>query len=395
MMALNRHRLRYLASRNAFGARRTQQLLGRPDRLLSLLLIGNNLINTVIPVMTTSIALSTFGHDNSMALSIATAIVALLIIVFAEVAPKIVGATYPERVALPASVALHPLMLVARPLVWLVNAIPSVLFKLLRIDMRSHERRLSPDEMRALVLETNTQIPLQSKAILLNLFDLETIAVEDVMVPRPRVEALDLTRPLDQLIREIETCYHNKLIAYDGDINRVAGVLHVRKTLSALHHDSLTIDSLRAMLATPYFVPMDTPVFRQLRFFQENRQRLGIVVDEYGDVQGIVTPEDIVEEMIGEFTTSMATGAGRSLRWDASGSCTVSGGVPLRELNRALGLKLPLDGPKTLNGLILEHLTEFPDGDVCLTIADCRIEVLQIDHQTIKTARLRMAQGRH
>lgn len=386
MMALNRHRLRYLVSRNAFGARRAQNLLARPDRLLSLLLIGNNLINTVIPVLTTSLTLALFGSDN-LVLGITTGVVALLIIIFAEIAPKIVGATFPEKIALPASVVLTPLMRIGRPLVWLTNSVASLLLRLLHIDINARENRLTLDEIRAYVLESSVHMPAQSRGILTNLFDLQDITVEDVMVPRPRLQALDIRRPLDALIQEIENSQHSRLVVYDGDINRVLGTLHVRRTLPLVHRDALDLAALKAMLAAPYFVPAGTPVFQQLQFFQENQQRMGIVVDEYGDVQGIVTPRDIVEELTGEFASSLPSAHGR-LSWDAQGCCVVPGGITLRELNRMLSLHLPLDGPNTLNGLILERLTEIPAGEVCLTVENCRIEVMQIDHQTVRTARL-------
>jgi len=388
MMALNRHRLKYLAGRNALGAKTTQGLLARTDQLLSVILIGNNLFNTIIPVLTTSIALHTFGRNN-LVLSIATGIVAFLIIVFAEITPKIVGATFPEKIALPASLLIGPLMRAAKPLIWFVNLFANGILRVLHINTTgAREQRLSTEELRTIVLESGSFMPTKHRSILLNLFDLENISVDDVMIPRRRIEALDFDAPFEQILHQLETCYHNKLIVYQGDIDRVLGVLHVRKTLAALHNQELERDTLRELLTEPYFVPTGTPVFQQLQYFQESRQRTALVVNEYGELQGLVTPEDIIEELIGEFTTSIPRSASSRGGWNDAGECIVAGSMPLRELNRWLQLTLPTDGPKTLNGLILEILEDIPDGDVCVKIGDTKLEVMRSDDQAIRTVKL-------
>ncbi|PLZ01612.1 magnesium and cobalt efflux protein CorC [Burkholderia sp. WAC0059] len=388
MMALNRHRLKHLSNHGALGAKTTQRLLARTDLLLSVILIGNNLFNTIIPVLTTSIALRTFGHNN-LVLSVATGIVAFLIIVFAEITPKIVGATFPEHIALPASLLIAPLMRVTRPLVWFVNLFANGLLRLLHINTRkAHDQRLSTEELRTIVLESGSFMPTKHRSILLNLFDLENITVDDVMIPRRRIEALDFDAPLEDILHQLETCYHNKLVVYRGDIDRVLGVLHVRKTLSALHNQELERDTLRELLAEPYFVPTGTPVFQQLQYFQESRQRIALVVNEYGELQGLMTPEDIIEELIGEFTTSMPRSGNDRGGWNDDGECIVPGSMPLRELNRWLQFSLPTDGPKTLNGLILEVLEEIPEGDVCLQVGGVRLEVMRSDDQAVRTVKL-------
>lgn len=393
MMALNRHRLKHLANQGSLRARVTQGLLAKTDQLLSVILIGNNLINTIIPVLTTSIALRTFGHNN-LVLSVTTGVVAFLIIVFAEIAPKIVGATYPEKVALPASLVLSPLMRVARPAVWFVNLFANGVLKVLHINTKGgRDQRLSTEELRTIVLESGNFMPTKHRSILLNLFDLENITVDDVMIPRRRIEALDFDAPFDTILHQLETCYHNKLVVYQGDIDRVLGVLHVRKTLSALHNQEFERETLRELLAEPYFVPAGTPVFQQLQFFQESRHRIAIVVNEYGELQGLVTPEDIIEELIGEFTTTIPRGAGSRGGWNEEGECIVAGSMPLRELNRWLKLTLPTDGPKTLNGLILETLEEIPDGDVSVRIAGVHFEVMRSDDQAIRTVKIFRPQG--
>ncbi|MBB5506982.1 Mg2+/Co2+ transporter CorB [Paraburkholderia sp. JPY681] len=388
MMALNRHRLKHLASKNTLGAKTTQGLLAKTDQLLSVILIGNNLFNTIIPVLTTSLALHTFGR-NSLVLSIATGIVAFLIIVFAEITPKIVGATFPEKIALPASLLIAPLMRVAKPVIWFVNLFATGILRVLHINTKgARDQRLSTEELRTIVLESGSFMPTKHRSILLNLFDLENISVDDVMIPRRRIEALDFDAPFEQILHQLETCYHNKLIVYQGDIDRVLGVLHVRKTLSALHNQELERDTLRELLAEPYFVPSGTPVFQQLQYFQESRHRIALVVNEYGELQGLVTPEDIIEELIGEFTTSIPRGASSRGGWNEAGECIVAGSMPLRELNRWLQLALPTDGPKTLNGLILEILEDIPDGDVCVRIGDTKLEVMRSDDQAIRTVKL-------
>ncbi|WP_322016005.1 HlyC/CorC family transporter [Paraburkholderia sp. J12] len=388
MMALNRHRLKHLANQGTLGAKTTQSLLGRTDLLLTVILIGNNLFNTIIPVLTTSIALRTFGHNN-LVLSIATGIVAFLIIVFAEITPKIVGATFPEKIALPAALLIAPLMRVTKPVVWFVNLFANTVLRVLHINTRNaRDQRLSTEELRTIVLESGSFMPTKHRSVLLNLFDLENITVDDVMIPRRRIEALDLDAPLDDILHQLETCYHNRLIVYQGDIDRVLGVLHVRKTLSALHNQELERETLRELLDDPYFVPTGTPVFQQLQYFQESRHRVALVVNEYGEMEGLVTPEDIIEELIGEFTTTLPrSGAGRG-GWNEDGECIVPGSMPLRELNRWLHLTLPTDGPKTLNGLILEVLEEIPEGDVCVQIGDVKLEVLRSDDQAVRTVKL-------
>lgn len=387
MLSLNRHRLRYLVKKNALGAKQTQQLLARTDRLLSFILIGNNLVNTMIPVLSTSLVLSLFGNDNFI-LAIATGIVAFLIIVFAEITPKIVGATFPEKVALPASLIVRPLLKLSAPLVWVSNALSKTLLKILNISLNKADNRLSLDELRAMVIDSSHHVPQQSRSILLNLFDLDNIVVEDVMIPRSRLEAIDIDEALPSILSKLKICHHNQVVFYEGNINCVIGVLHVRKIIAALHENNLDIKQLRQLLDNPYFVPADTAVFQQLKFFQENKKSFGIVVDEYGDILGIVTPEDIIEELIGEFTTTVSNEADPLHDWDANNTCVISGTTQLRELNRKLHLNFPLNGPKTLSGLILERLTEIPVGSVCLEIDECRLECLEINGQLISSVKL-------
>jgi Mg2+/Co2+ transporter CorB len=276
-----------------------------------------------------------------------------------------------------------------KPVIWFVNLFSNAILALLHINTKGgRDQRLSTEELRTIVLESGSFMPTKHRSILLNLFDLENISVDDVMIPRRRIESLDFDAPFEDIMRQLETCYHNKLIVYQGDIDRVLGVLHVRKTLAALHKQELERETLRELLTEPYFVPSGTPVFQQLQYFQETRQRTALVVDEYGELQGMVTPEDILEELIGEFTTSIPRSAGSRRGWNEQGECIVAGSMPLRELNRWLQLNLPTDGPKTLNGLILETLEEIPEGDVCVRIGDIPLEVMQSDDQAIRTVKV-------
>jgi Mg2+/Co2+ transporter CorB len=391
LMAANKYRLRGMAKRGHRGALTTLWLLERTDKLLSLILIANTLVNAMATALATAIAILAFGYEET-AIAAAIAVLAFLLIVFAEISPKIIGASYPEHISLAAAVVLKPMMAASRPLLWFVNLFVTTVLRLLRIKPVDAPllHRVSPEELRAIVLEGGNFIPQKHKSILLNLFDLESISVEDIMTPRAHVEALNLAVPVEEIKAQLTTCYHNKLPVYEGELNQILGILHVRKAVALLNeHEELTAEHFRELLVTPYFIPQDTSVFTQLQYFQEKKERLGIIVDEYGEVQGLVTLDDIIEEMIGEFTTS-TPGAKRSdtFGWEADGSCLLEGATALRDINKRLGLALPLDGPKTLNGLLLEYLQEIPDAPISLKIGPCVIEVIQVQEQAIKVVKL-------
>lgn len=391
LMALNRHRIKHLARRGSRLAQTTLWLLDHTDKMLSLILIANTLINALVTALVTSIAISTFGNNQEV-LTIATAVVAFLLIVFAEITPKVIGATYPERIALPASFIIKPLIYIGKPVLWFVNLFVRGLLKLLRIRTGSDARdqRISPEELRSMVLEGGNFIPVKHKSILLNLFDLERVTVEDVMTPRSQIETLNLSLSVDEIKHELTTCYHNKLLVHEGEINQIVGILHVRKAMALLNQvDELTVEHFRELLTAPYFIPPETDLFTQLQYFQENQERLAVIVDEYGEVQGLVTLDDIIEEMVGEFTTS-TPGATRAEQfgWDKSGTCLLEGSTSLRDINKRLSLNLPLDGPKTINGLLLEILQEIPDASVSVKVADCVIEIVQVQEQVIKMVKL-------
>ena len=387
MMALNRFRLRHLVKQGNRAAIRTQGLLNQTERLLGVLSIGNNVINTVAATLSTSIAINSF-KNNEWAVTIAAGLISFAIIVFSELTPKVLGASFPEKIALPASFILKPLLTLIYPAVWLLNVFVSGLLGIFRIKTNNgEEETLSSEELRALVIDQSRFMPKKHKSILVNLFDLETIEVNDLMTPRARVEALDINDPIDKILHQLVTCYHNKLPVYDGEINNILGIFHIRKALHHREDGSLTHEEIRSNLSKPYFVPSETAIFEQLQHFQEDQQRLGIVVDEYSEVLGLLTMEDIIEEMVGEFT-SAAPNARSHTAWDKNGQTVLDASMPLRQVNRRLKLEFPLDGPKTLNGLILEELQDIPDAQVSLRVAGCTMEVLQVDEHGVRSVRL-------
>lgn len=387
MMAANRHRIRHMAGSGNRGAKHAKDLLGKTEELLSVILIGNNVVNTIVPVLLTAIAMHAFGNNASV-LSISTGVAAVLIIIFCEITPKVIGATFPERIATMTSWVIKPLVFGLKPLMWLINVFVSGLLKLLRIDTdQSSQGQMSAEELRSVVLESTHFIPNKHRSILVNLFNLENIEVDDVMTPRSRMEILNLSRPIDEVVHQLETCYHNKLPVCEEDNDKIIGILAVRKALSLLGDEELSHAHFKALISEPYFIPTGTPVLQQLQFFQENQERIGLVVDEYGVVQGLVTIEDILEELIGEFTTSLPDLSIKT-KWLADGTYIADGTASLRDLNRSLGLDLPTDGPKTLNGILLETLEDIPDNNVSVKINNVVMEIIQADEQFIKTVRI-------
>ena len=391
MMASNRHRLRHLAQQGSRGAALALTLLGKTDKLLGVILLGNTLFTAAAAMLTGHIALAVFGQEK-WTLEACTLFVTFCLLVFSEITPKVIGATYPDSIAQRISFVLAPLLRITYPVVWFTNLFVTVLLKLLRLQPKpGHEmQRLSPEELRGLVLEAGHFIPGQHQTMLLNLFDLEHISVEDIMTPRGEIEALDIRAPLEKIREQLATSFHRRLPVYEDDPGNVIGILQQRRLLSSLLVEELSADLLREHLAAPYFIPAATTVYAQLQFFQENRQRIGLVVDEYGEIEGLVTLEDIIEEIIGKFTTGMPTG-GSGLSWqmeDGIESILVDGGRSLRELNRVLQLSFPLEGPKTLNGLILEHLQDIPESGLSVKIGGVAMEIVQTQDRRIRVVRI-------
>jgi Mg2+/Co2+ transporter CorB len=388
MMAINRYRLRHAAETGHRGAILTQALLNQTDKLLGVILLGNNLVNIAAATLATIISIRLFG-DSDVALSLATLLLTFLILVFSEVTPKVLGASYPERVAYPAAYVLMPMLKLAYPVVWFVNLFVQGILRLLRI--RPPEpglgNRLGLEELRTIVLESAGVLPREHQRILVNLLELEDITVDDVMTPRSQIEAIDIEDDAERLRQQISTSHHTRLVVHAGSPDNLLGVLHVRRVLHALAGEELDPGTLKESLEEPYFVPAGTPLFTQLRNFQSGRRRLALVVDEYGELQGLVTLEDLLEEMVGEFTTQAPSGMGY-LRQEEDGSWLAEGTVLLRHLNRKLGLSLPLDGPKTLNGLLLEHFEDIPEAGVSIKLGDVPVEIVQTQDRAVKMARI-------
>jgi Mg2+/Co2+ transporter CorB len=388
MMAVNRYRLRHLVSEGNASAQRVAGMLKRTDRLLGGILIGNTLAITVATTIAGLITVRLFG-DDKIAYFLSPIVVGFLIIVFSEITPKVVGATYAERSALLLSL---PLKFTLRTLdlpAWFVNLFTRPVLWLLGIrpGTQADEHKLSPEEIRTLVIESSSFMPKKHVSILMNLFDVGDITVHDLMVPRARIEAIRLDEDMDAIARQLTTSYHRELPVFRGTSDEVVGVLHTRKVLAPLLAGTLDKPAIEELVDEPYFVPAGTPAIAQLQNFQERRERMGLVVDEYGELMGLVTLEGIMEELIGKFTTSLPS-ATQTLRWGEDGTAAADGAMAVREVNRALELELPTDGPKTLNGLILEHLQDIPEADVSLKIAGVPIEIVHAQGRVVKSVRL-------
>jgi len=387
MMALNRYRLKHLAKSGSRGARMASDLLGQTDKLLGMVLIGNNLVNAAAAALATLITFRVFGQSE-LSLSLATLAVTFLLVVFSEITPKVIGASYPERIAFPAAFVLRPLLQVVYPVVWFVNLFVRGLLTLLRFRPApgSEISPLSLEELRTLVLEGGHFLPAKHQKILLNLFDLQSITVDDLMTPRNQIEVVDIDADAAELERQLKTSNHTRLPVYRGSLDNIIGLLHVRKILN-LGADDVRAESLMQIMRPPYFVPQGTQLLAQLQNFQEEEERLGLVVDEYGELMGLITLEDILEEIIGEFTTQSPLQSG-GINRQADGSVLVEGVITLRQLNRKLSLHFPLDGPKTLNGLILEHLEDIPEPGTTVKIAGHPIEIVQTQDRAVRSARI-------
>lgn len=387
MMALNRYRLKHLASSGHKGAKRASQLLEHPERLIGFVLIGNTIANVVASALATVIAIRLVG-DNGVAVTLASFLVAVTLLIFSEVAPKTVAALYPERIALPLSYALKPMLRWFYPVVWLVNAISNRLLGVFGIDPGKHQDEpLSQDELRTIVTDAGEIIPQRHQGMLLNILDLEQMSIDDIMVPRGEMVGLDLDDDDAALLQQLSKCEFTRIPVFKTDINNIIGVLHLRSVIRLIDSNgSLNRRALMKEIDEPYFVPEGTPLHTQLFNFQKQKRRLAIVVDEYGVVQGLIALEDILEEIVGEFTSNLSDDSEEIIEQN-DGSFVIEGSAGIREINRTLDWKLPTDGPKTLNGLLLENLENFPDADVGLRVGDYFFETLDVQGNIVKRVR--------
>lgn len=388
MMAINRYRLNNLIRKGNRSAKLTSRLLGQVDKLLGSILFGNTLLNVAAAAVTNIVIMRLFGASE-LSLLLGTLFITFVLLVFSEIMPKVLAASHPERIALPSGYLLAPLITLFHPVVFIATVIVRGLLKLIRIPIQTDQskQKLTLEELRGLVLEAEHFLPRKHQKMLLNLVDLERITVNDVMVPRNQIESLDIAAPPEQLRQQIITSHHTLLPIYEGVPGNIIGILHIKRVLPLLQQDQLEPAPLRDILQTPYFIPSETPLLRQLQQFQERQNRLGLVVDEYGELLGLVTLENILEEIVGDFTTQSPTLSGKYIRQE-DGSFLLEGSSSLRDLNRKLGLHLPLGGAKTLNGLILEHLEDIPEAGTSLKIGGYPIEIIQTQDRAIKVARL-------
>jgi magnesium and cobalt exporter, CNNM family len=385
LMSLNRYRLKHLANKNIRGAKLAFELLKRPDRLLGLVLLGNNFVNILASAIATILAIRLLGESG---IAIATVLLTVVVLIFAEVAPKTMAALHPERIAFIASYIYTPLLKVFYPLVYLINVIANGILKLFGVDAsKVNSDGVSTDELRTVVKETSNLIPKKHQDMLLGILNLEDASIDDIMVPRSEISALNLDEDWDDIINDLTTCQRARLPVYRGDINNIIGVIHMRRVINLLSHNELTPENLEKQIRDAYFIPEGTSLYQQLNNFQLNKRRTALVVDEYGDIQGLVTLEDILEEVIGEFTTASPINT-QNIHPQDDGSYLISGGTHIREINRSLDMNLPTDGPKTLNGLILEYLEMIPEPGTSLMISRYPIEVTKTQNNAIQMTRI-------
>jgi Mg2+/Co2+ transporter CorB len=384
LMTMNRYRLRYKAEQGHKGARLARMLLERPDRLIGLILLGNNFVNILASSLATVIALQLGGER---AIAIAAGTLTLVILIFAEVAPKTLAALQPERIAYPAAYVYVPLLRLLYPVVWSVNMVTNALFRLLGMPSEAEPRHaLSQEELRTVVTEAGAMIPERSQKMLLAILDLENAMVEDIMIPRNEVEGIDIQDPEEEIIAAVKNAAYTRLPLFDGGIDNVIGVFHARNALHTMLDRGLVKEHLREISREPYFVPEGTPLYQQLLNFQRAKQRVGLVVDEYGDFLGLITLTDILEEIVGEFTTDPADTISEIHRSE-DGSLLIDCSINIRELNRALRWKLPTRGPKTLNGLILEYMETIPEPGTSLKLYGYPLEIIQTAESAAKTVK--------
>lgn len=386
LMALNRYRLRHLEQEGHPGAKRASELLNRPDRLIGLILLGNNFVNIFASAIATIIGIKLLGENGIV---VATFTLTLIILLFAEVTPKTLAAIHPERVAFPASFILKPLLLLLYPLVWFTNLITNRLLGLFGVTIEdSTSAEINSEELRMALNEAGSLIPKRHKKMLMSILDLEKVTVDDVMVPRNDIEALNIDAPLPEIIKQLSYCGNTRLPVYEGSLDKLIGILHVRKAMHLLSQDNLTLDTLNGIVKSAYFVPEGTPLNTQLIQFQRHKRRTGLVVDEYGDLIGLITLEDIFREIVGEFTAGYLD-EDKEIHPQDDGSYLINGTATIRDINRHNHWTLPTDGPKTINGLVLEHLESIPEPNVSLRIDDYVIEVVQTTDNGIRTVRIR------
>lgn len=385
MMALNRYRLRHLIKHNHKGAIRAGKLLEKPDRLIGIILIGNNLVNFIAASLGTAIAVRLWGN---MGFILAPILLTIIVLIFAEVTPKTIAALYPEKIAYPSSIFLLILLKVCYPAVWMINSVSNGLVRLCGLKVEEDtSHHLTKEELRTVLDESGDLIPVKRHGMLMNILDLEKATVTDIMVPRNEVVGIDLDDDIEDIMEFIVQTSHTLLPVFKGDLNDVLGLLHMRNITRMIGLDEINKAELLQLTEEAYFVPETTPLHTQLFKFQNNKRRMALVVDEYGDVQGIVTLQDILEEIVGNFTTNFSEETD-DIHPQEDGSYIIDGTATVREINKALDWDLPIDGPKTLNGLLTEILEIIPEKNVCVRLPFHCVEILNVQDNAIKTAKM-------
>lgn len=387
LMSLNKYKLRHLAQKGHQGAIFTQKLLERPDRLLGLILLGNNFVNILATSIATVLALQLIGEAG---IAVATTLMTLVVLIFSEVTPKTFAALHPERLAFIAAYIYTFLLKIFYPLVWLVNAMANTVLRLYGIVTTKTSHSITKEELRSVLSEAHHLSLKTGHNMFLGVLDLDTITVEDIMIPRNQITGINLEeQDWESIAQQIIASPYTRLPVYRGTIENIVGIVHIRRLIKLIAKDSFDKKSLESVIQDPYFIPENTPLHKQLVNFQKLKKRIAMVVNEYGDIQGLVTLEDILEEIVGDFTTDPADKLKRIKQED--GSYIVNGNAHIRELNQQLEINLPTEGPKTLNGLILEQLENIPDKDTTINLSGYSIEILETEDNVVRKVKIKMA----
>jgi len=392
LMSLNRYRMKHLAKQGHRGARLASILLAKTDKLLGVILLGNTLCIAASSTLVAVISVNLFG-EGKFVLMIGTLAVTFAILVFSEISPKVIAAAHPEKLGFACSYLLYPMLWLFNPIVSFVNLFVKAFVRILGIKVNFEKtlHAITTEELRSIVSEAGHYIPKKNRTILLNLLDLEKITVDDVMTAHTQVEVINFDSPIDDILQRISTSHHTRLPVREGYSEEIIGIIHIRKVINQIRvhqqDDDLTKEALREIIEDPYFVPSGTPLYTQIQQFQEKQERVALVVDEYGEFKGLITLEDILEEVIGDFTTQSPSRIG-SYRQETDGSWLVDGSSTLRDLNKKLNLHLPLDGPRTLNGLILEHFEDIPEPNTSFRVGEHTLEIMQTQDRIVKSVKI-------
>ncbi|MGV3582404.1 MAG: HlyC/CorC family transporter [Methylophilus sp.] len=392
LMSLNRYRLKHLVKEGHRGAKLASILLAETDKLLGVILLCNNFLNAASATLVTIITVELLGEGEWL-LMLGTVAVTFAILIFSEISPKVIAAAYPEKIGVFVSYVLYPLLKALYPVVWFVNLFVKGLLRLFRINVNFNEatNALTMDELRSIVTDAGNFLPKKHRTILLNLFELEKITVDDVMTAHTLVDVINFDDPIEDILQHISTSHHTRLPIREGDHEEIIGIIHVRKVINQLrsyHNDeSFDKEALREIMSDPYYIPSGTPLYTQIQQFQENHERLALIVDEYGEFKGLITLEDILEEVIGDFTTQSPSRTG-SYKQEEDGSWLVDGSSSLRDLNKKLKLQLPLDGPRTLNGLVIEHFEDIPEPNTSFRVGKHTLEIVQTQDRIVKSVKI-------